>query len=103
MGSASQSRGACWEGQASCALTCKVNGPLSWHDPCLLEKWVVDKLQVQDGSVVDENKCPFMASDHVCAFEQKLGFYKTYRHTSRTASHYLNFFAEISGNITVSF
>lgn len=26
MGSAWQSRGACWEGQASCALTCKVNG-----------------------------------------------------------------------------
>lgn len=64
---------------------------------------MLDEPQAPDGCMVDENKGQFMADDHAWAFEQKLRLYKTYRHTSRTASHYLNFFDEISGNITVSF
>lgn len=50
-----------------------------------------------------EQVSEFLANDNVCAFEQKLSFYKTYRHTSMTASHYLNCFDEVSGSITVSF
>lgn len=104
MGSATQSCRACREGQALCALTCEVNGPPSLQVPCLLEKgcWTNCRYKtwVSGGR---EQVSEFMANDHVCAFEQKLRIYKTYQHRSMTASYDLDFFDEISGDISVRF